>query len=56
MTTTTSTTTSQFGLGGARYRSGSIIGVNAMSTSTTAQHFTTTIVLKPIIKNTCYCF
>ena len=27
MTTTTTTTTSQYGLGGAQYRSGSIIGV-----------------------------
>ena len=27
MTTTTATTTSQYGLGGAQYRSGSIIGV-----------------------------
>ena len=69
------TTTSQYGLGGAQYRSGSIIGVtqdardnaidvtystkpdrgvtlNAMSTSTTTQPFTTTRVLKPIINNT----
>ena len=27
MTTTTTTTTSQYGLGGAQYRSGSIMGV-----------------------------
>ena len=77
MTTTTTTTTSQYGLGGAQYRSGSIMGVthdargnaidvtystkpdqggvttlNAMSTSTTAQPFTATRVLKPIINNT----
>ena len=71
------TTTSQYGLGGAQYRSGTIIGVtqdardnaidviystkpdrggvttlNAMTTSTTAQPFTITRVLKPIINNT----
>jgi hypothetical protein len=73
----TTTTTSQYGLGGAQYRSGSFMGVtheardnaidviystkpdrggvttiNAMSTSTTAQPFNTTRVLKPIINNT----
>ena len=69
------TTTSQYGLGVAQYRSGTIMGVtqdardnaidviystkpdrrgtlNAMSTSTTTQPFTTTRVLKPIINNT----
>ena len=74
ITTTTMTTTSQYSLGGAQYRYGSIIGVtqdardnaidvtystkpdrggtlNAMSTSTTTQPFTTTRVLKPIINN-----
>ena len=51
-TTTTTTTTSQYGLGGVQHRSGSIMGVNAMSTSTTAQPFTTIRVLKPIINNT----
>ena len=74
-TTTTMTTTSQYGLGGAQYRSWSIMDVthdardnaiyvtystkpdrggtlNAMSTSTTTQPFTTTRVLKPIINNT----
>ena len=74
-TTSTMTTTSQYSLGGAQYRSGSIMGVtqdardnaidvtystkpyrrgtlNAMSTSTTTQPFTTTRVLKPIINNT----
>ena len=55
------TTTSQYSLGGAQYRSGSIMCVtqddgdittlNAMSTSTTTQPFTTTRVLKPIINN-----
>ena len=75
--TTTMTTTSQYSLGGAQYRSGSFMVVNqdardnaidvtystkpdqggvttlnAMSTSTTAQPFTTTRVLKPIINNT----
>ena len=67
------TTTSQYGLGGAQYRSGSIMGVtqdardntidvnystkpdrggtlNAMSTSTTTQSFTTTRVLLSIIQ------
>ena len=73
MTTTTTTTTPQDGLGGAQYRSGSIMGVtheardnaidviysikpdrggvttiNVISSSTTAQLFTTTRVLKPI--------
>ena len=67
MTTIPTTTTSQYGLGGAQYRSESIMGVihdardnaidvtystkpdrggvitlNAMSTSTTTQHFTIT--------------
>ena len=73
--TTTTTTTLQYGLGVAQYRSGSIIVVtqdardntidvnystkpdrrgtlNAMSTSTTTQPFTTNRVLKPIINNT----
>ena len=73
ITTTTMTTTSQYSLGGAQYRYGSIMGetqdasaidvtystkpdrggtLNAMSTSTTTQPFTTTRVLKPIINNT----
>ena len=75
ITTTTMTTTSQYGLGVAQYRSGTIMGVtqdardnaidviystkpdrrgtlNAMSTSTTTQPFTTTRALKPIIINT----
>ena len=81
MTTTTITTTTttilQYGLGGTKYYSESIMGVthdtrdnaidvtystkpdrggvitlNAMSTSTTTQPFTTTRVLKPIINNT----
>ena len=76
-TTTITTTNPQYGLDGAKYLSGSIIGLtqddgdnavdvtysikpdqggittlNAMSTSTPAQHFTTTRVLKPIINNT----
>ena len=69
------TTTSQYSLGGAQYRSGTIMGVtqdardnaidvaystkpdlggtlNAMSTSTITQPFTTTRALKPIINNT----
>ena len=69
------TTTSQYGLGGAQYHSGTIMGVtqdardnaidviystkpdrggtlNAMSTSTTTQPFTTTRALKLIINNT----
>ena len=49
--TTTIITTSQYGLNGAQYRSESIMGVNAMSTSTTAQPFITTRILKPIINN-----
>ena len=69
-------TTSQYGLSGAQYRSGSIMGLtqddgdntidvtysikpdqggvttlNAMSTSTNAQPFTTSV-LKPFINNT----
>ena len=50
-TTTTTITTLQYGLGGAQYRSESIMGVNAMSTSITAQTFITTRILKPIINN-----
>ena len=49
--TTTIITTSQYGLNGAQYRSESIMGVNAMSTSTIAQPFITTRILKPIINN-----
>ena len=72
-TTSTMTTTSQYSLGGAQYRYGSIMGVtqdaidnaidvtystkpdrggtlNAMSTSTTTQSFTTTRVLLSIIQ------
>ena len=51
MTTTTTITTSQYGLGGAQYRSESIMGVNVMSTSITKQPFITTRILKPIINN-----
>ena len=76
-TTTITTTNPQYGLDGAKYHSGSIMGLtqddgdntidvtysikpdqggvttlNAMSTSTTTQPFTTTRVLKPIINNT----
>ena len=40
--TTTTNTNLQYGLGDAQYHSGSIMGINAMSTSTTAQSFTTT--------------
>ena len=50
-TTTTIITTSQYGLNGAQYRSESIMGVNAMSTSITAQTFITTRILKLIINN-----
>ena len=49
--TTTIITTSQYGLNGAQYRSESIMGVNAMSTSITKQPFITTRILKPIINN-----
>ena len=69
--TTTIITTSQYGLNGAQYRYGSIMGetqdasaidvtystkpdrggtLNAMSTSTTTQSFTTTRVLLSIIQ------
>ena len=41
-TTAFTTTTPQYGLCGSQYLSGSIMGINAMSTSTTAQSFTTT--------------
>ena len=49
--TTTIITTSQYGLNGAQYRSESIMGINAMSISITAQAFITTRILKPIINN-----
>ena len=49
--TTTTITTSQYGLGGAQYRSESIMGINAMSISITKQPFITTRILKPIINN-----
>ena len=50
-TTTTTITTSQYGLGGSQYRSESIMDVNAMNISTITQPFITTRILKPIINN-----
>ena len=54
MITSTKTTiiiTSQYGLSGAKYRSESIMDVNAMNISTITQPFITTRILKPIINN-----